>query len=90
MKKTLLALALLASASTAFANDGIKPTAKAAKRADGCTGMAAAKCDKSMMSASAKMDGMPACCRAKMAARTAATTTATTTASVAKPVVKSL
>ncbi|NML64317.1 hypothetical protein HHL22_03775 [Hymenobacter sp. RP-2-7] len=86
MKKTLLALALLASASTAFATDGPKPTAKAGKRADGCTGMAAAKCDKSMMTASAKMDGMPACCRAKMAARAAATTTA----SAAKPVVKSL
>lgn len=86
MKKTLLALALLASASTAFANDGTKPTAKAGKRADGCTGMAAAKCDKSMMTAGTKMDGMPACCRAKMAARTAATTTA----SAAKPAVKSL
>ena len=83
MKKTLLALALLASAATAFANDGTKPTAKATKK-DNCTGATAAKCEAGM--AGTSMAGMPACCRAKMAARAAATTTASAT----KPVVKSL
>lgn len=65
MKKSLLALALLASAATAFAHDGDKPTAKG-KKADHCTGVAAAKCEKGM--AGTSMAGMPACCRAKMAA----------------------
>ena len=83
MKKSLLALALLVSASTAFANDGSKPAAKGKK--DNCTAAAAAKCEKGM-TASASMDGMPACCRAKMAAVKAATPA---TAS-AKPAVKSL
>jgi hypothetical protein len=64
MKKSLLALALLASAATAFAHDGDKPAK--GKKADHCTGVAAAKCSTSM--ASASMAGMPACCRAKMAA----------------------
>jgi hypothetical protein len=78
MKKSLLALALFASAATAFAHDGDKP-AKGKK--DTCTGMAAAKCEKGM-TAGAKMDGMPACCRAKMAAMKAAPATATTKAPV--------
>ena len=83
MKKSLLAFALLVSAATAFANDGTKPTAKA-KKADHCTGAAAAKCEKGM-TASASMAGMPACCRAKMAAmKTAAPATATTKAPVTK------
>ena len=81
MKKTLLAFALLASAATAFAHDGDKPTAKG-KKADHCTAAAAAKCEKGM-TAGAKMDGMPACCRAKMAAmKTSAPATATTKATV--------
>lgn len=83
MKKTLLALALLASAATAFANDGTKPTAKAAKK-DHCTGAAAVKCEQGM--AGTSMAGMPACCRAKMAAAKA---TMPATAE-AKPVVKAL
>ena len=69
MKKTLLALALLATSATAFAHDGDKPTK--GKKADHCTATAAAKCEKGM--AAGKMDGMPACCRAKMAAAKAAT-----------------
>ena len=81
MKKTLFALALLASTATAFANDGTKPAAKK----DNCTGAAAAKCEKGM--AGTNMEGMPACCRAKMAAAKAAPTT---TASAAKPAMKSL
>jgi hypothetical protein len=64
MKKSLLALVLLASAATAFAHDGDKPAK--GKKADHCTGVAAAKCEKGM--AGASMAGMPACCRAKMAA----------------------
>lgn len=65
MKKSLLALALLASAATAsFAHDGDKPAK--GKKADHCTGLAAAKCEQGMA-------GMPACCRAKMAAAKAAT-----------------
>ena len=80
MKKTLLAFALLASAATAFAHDGDKPTAKG-KKADHCTAAAAAKCEKGM-TASGKMDGMPACCRAKMAAMKATPAT--------KPVAKAM
>jgi hypothetical protein len=64
MKKSLLALALLASAATAFAHDGDKPAK--GKKADHCTAAAAAKCEKGM--AGTDMTGMPACCRAKMAA----------------------
>ena len=79
MKKSLLALALFASAATAFAHDGDKP-AKGKK--DNCTGATAAKCEKGM-TAGASMAGMPACCRAKMAAMKAATpATATTKAPV--------
>ena len=79
MKKTLFAFALLCSTATVFANDGTKPGAKK----DHCTGAAAAKCEKGM--AGTSMEGMPACCRAKMAAAKAApTTTAATTKSVAK------
>jgi hypothetical protein len=74
MKKSLLALALLASAATAFAHDGDKPAK--GKKNDHCTAAAAAKCEQGM-TAGAKMDGMPACCRAKMAAKAGATTTAT-------------
>ena len=72
MKKSLLAFALLASAATAFAHDGDKPAK--GKKADHCTGMAAAKCEKGM--AGASMAGMPACCKAKMAARAATPATA--------------
>jgi hypothetical protein len=65
MKKSLLALALLASAATAsLAHDGDKPAK--GKKADHCTGAAAAKCEKGMAGASTA--GMPACCKAKMAA----------------------
>ena len=65
MKKSLLALALLASAATtALAHDGDKPAK--GKKADHCTAAAAAKCEKGM--AGTSMAGMPACCRAKMAA----------------------
>ena len=71
MKKAFLALAMLASTS-AFAQTAPKPVAKAAPRADHCTGAAAAKCDKDMASAKADMASMPACCRAKMAAAKAA------------------
>ncbi|RYY08929.1 MAG: hypothetical protein EOO36_23055, partial [Cytophagaceae bacterium] len=84
MKKTLLAFALLASAATAFAHDGDKPAAKG-KKADHCTAAAAAKCSTGM-TASGKMDGMPACCRAKMAAMKSATPASAS----AKPVVKSM
>jgi hypothetical protein len=84
MKKSLLAFALLASAATAFAHDGDKPT-KGKK--DNCTGMAATKCEKGM--ASGNMAGMPACCRAKMAAAKAATP-ATATANTKAPVVKAM
>ena len=84
MKKTLLALALLASAATAsFAHDGDKPAK--GKKADHCTGMAAAKCEQGMAGPSTA--GMPACCRAKMAAAKAATPA---TAQAKAPVVKSL
>ena len=69
MKKFLLAFALLASATTTFAHDGDKPAK--GKKADHCTGVAAAKCEKGM--AGTSMAGMPACCRAKMAAAKAAT-----------------
>jgi hypothetical protein len=79
MKKSLLALALLASAATAFAHDGDKPAK--GKKADHCTAAAAAKCEKGM-TAGGKMDGMPACCRAKMAAMKAAPATAATKAPV--------
>ena len=73
MKKSLLALALLASAATAFAHDGDKPAK--GKKADHCTAAAAAKCSTDM--AGTSMAGMPACCRAKMAAaKTAAPATA--------------
>ncbi|MGI4870293.1 MAG: hypothetical protein ACRYFX_03835 [Janthinobacterium lividum] len=86
MKKVLLALTLFAGiSSVAFANDGDKP-GKGKGRKDNCTGAAAAKCDKDM--ASAKMDGMPACCRAKMAAAKAAETKNAT--AQAKPATKSL
>jgi len=80
MKKTLLALALLASAATAFAHDGDKPAK--GKKADHCTGVAAAKCEKGMAGTSTA--GMPACCKAKMAAAKAATpaTAATKTTAV--------
>lgn len=84
MKKTLLAFALLASAATAFAHDGDKPTAKS-KKADHCTAAAAAKCEKGM-TATGSMEGMPACCRAKMAAMKNATPAAAST----KPVAKSM
>ncbi|MEJ7663488.1 MAG: hypothetical protein WKG07_30035 [Hymenobacter sp.] len=40
--------------------------ARQGQKADNCTGMAAAKCEKGM--AGPSMAGMPACCRAKMAA----------------------
>ncbi|RZL13290.1 MAG: hypothetical protein EOO62_08560 [Hymenobacter sp.] len=80
MKKNLLAFALFASAATAFAHDGDKPAK--GKKADHCTGAAAAKCEKGM-TAGASMEGMPACCRAKMAAaKAAAPATATTKAPV--------
>lgn len=81
MKKSLLALALLASAATAFAHDGDKP-AKGKK--DNCTGMAAAQCTRGM--AGTSMAGMLACCRAKMSAAKAASATAAAKA----PVVKSI
>lgn len=81
MKKSLLALALLASAATAFAHDGDNKPGKGKK--DACTGVAAVKCEKGM--AGASMAGMPACCRAKMAAAKAATpATAANKASVVK------
>lgn len=64
MKKSLLALALLASAATAFAHDGDKPAK--GKKNDHCTAAAAAKCEKGMAGSSTA--GMPACCKAKMAA----------------------
>lgn len=64
MKKSLLAFALLASAATAFAHDGDKPAK--GKKADHCPAAAAAKCSSGM--AGTSMAGMPACCRAKMAA----------------------
>jgi hypothetical protein len=82
MKKSLLALALLASAATAFAHDGDKPAK--GKKADHCTAAAAAKCEKGM--AGTDMTGMPACCRAKMAAAKASQPATATT----KTVVKSL
>jgi hypothetical protein len=82
MKKSLLALALLASAATAFAHDGDKP-AKGKK--DACTGMAAAKCEKGM--AGTNMAGMPACCRARMSAAKAA---ASATAAAKVPVTKAM
>lgn len=82
MKKSLLALALLASAATAFAHDGDKP-AKGKK--DNCTGVAAAKCEKGM--AGTSMAGMPACCRAKMSAAKAATAA---TAVAKAPVMKAM
>lgn len=84
MKKSLLALALFASAATAFAHDGDKPAK--GKKADHCTAAAAAKCEKGM-TAGGKMDGMPACCRAKMAAAKAS---APATAAAKAPAVKSL
>ncbi len=84
MKKTLLAFALLAFVGSASANDGTKPKAKA-KKAEHCTAAAAAKCEKDM--AGTDMAGMPACCRAKMAARAAAPNA---TAQAAKPVVKTM
>lgn len=87
MKKTLLALTLLAASTGAFAQTAPQAAAKTGKRADNCTGMAAAKCDKDMMAAGTKMADMPACCRAKMAAAKAAPAA---TASAAKPVVKAL
>lgn len=84
MKKTLLALALLASAATtAFAHDGDKPVK--GKKADHCTGVAAAKCEKGM--AGTSMAGMPACCRARMAAAKAA---APATATAKTAVVRSM
>lgn len=83
MKKSLLAFALLASAATAFAHDGDKPAK--GKKADNCTGVAAAKCEKGM--AGTSMAGMPACCRAKMAAAKAATPATATAKTV---VVKSM
>lgn len=67
-KKSLLSLALLASAATAFAHDGDKPAK--GKKADHCTAAAAAKCEQGMAGTSTA--GMPACCRAKMAAAKAA------------------
>ncbi|OGX81056.1 hypothetical protein [Hymenobacter coccineus] len=63
MKNTLLALALFATSATVFAHTG--PGKPAAKK-DNCTGMAATQCTKGM--ATGNMAGMPACCRAKMAA----------------------
>lgn len=72
MKKSLLALALLASAATAFAHDGDKPAK--GKKADHCTAAAAAKCEKGMAGTSTA--GMPACCKAKMAAKASQAATA--------------
>lgn len=84
MKKSLLALALLASAATAtLAHDGDKPAK--GKKADHCTAAAAAKCEKGM--AGTSTTGMPACCRAKMAAAKASTPA---TAEVKTAAVKSL
>jgi hypothetical protein len=83
MKKSLLAFALLASAATAFAHDGDKPAK--GKKADHCTAAAAAKCEKGM--AGTSMAGMPACCRAKMAAAKA---TQPATAEVKTAAIKSL
>ena len=83
MKKTLLAFALLASAATAFAHDGDKPAK--GKKADHCTAAATAKCEKGM-TATGSMEGMPACCRAKMAAMKSATPAAAS----AKPVAKAM
>ncbi len=83
MKKVLLALTLFAGVSSvAFANDGDKPAK--GKKADHCTGVAAAQCSKGMAGTSTA--GMPACCRAKMAAAKAATPA---TAAI-KPATKSL
>ncbi|MFD1872594.1 hypothetical protein [Hymenobacter bucti] len=82
MKKSLLALALFASAATAFAHDGDKPAAKG-KKADHCSAAAAAKCSTGM-TASAKMDGMPACCRAKMSAMKSAMPATAATKAVVK------
>ncbi len=77
MKNTLLALALFAFAgTTAFAHETPGKPAKGKK--DNCTA-AAAQCTKGM--ASGNMAGMPACCRAKMAA---AKTTMPTAKAVAK------
>ncbi|QKG52474.1 hypothetical protein [Hymenobacter sp. BRD67] len=64
MKKSLLAFALFASTATAFAHDGDKPAK--GKKADHCAGVAATNCEKGM--AGISMAGMPACCKAKMAA----------------------
>lgn len=83
MKKSLLALALLASAATAFAHDGDKPAK--GKKNDHCTGVAATKCEKGMAGTSTA--GMPACCKAKMAA---AKTAAPATAAAKTTAVKSL
>jgi hypothetical protein len=83
MKKSLLALALLASAATSFAHDGDKPAK--GKKADHCTAAAAAKCEKGM--AGTDMTGMPTCCRAKMAAAKASQPA---TAEVKTAAVKSL
>ena len=83
MKNTLLALALFAFVGSAAAHDGDGKNAKGKK--DNCTGAAATKCEKGM--ASGKMDGMPACCRAKMAAAKAATPA---TATVKAPATKSM
>ena len=86
MKKVFLGLALLASTS-AFAQTAPKSVAKAAPRADHCTGAAAAKCDKDMANAKADLSSMPACCRAKMAAKAAEAKTAT---AEVKPATKSM
>ena len=83
MKKSLLAFALLASAATAFAHEGDKPAK--GKKADHCTGVAAAKCAQGM--AGPSLSGMPACCRAKMAAAQAAPAA---TAVAKAPVVKTM
>jgi len=83
MKKSLLALALLASAATAFAHDGDKPAK--GKKNDHCTAAAAAKCEKGMAGTSTA--GMPACCKAKMAAAKAS---ASATAAAKTSAVKSL
>ncbi|MGI4884077.1 MAG: hypothetical protein ACRYFR_03865 [Janthinobacterium lividum] len=81
MKNTLLALALFAAGTTAFAHEG--PGKPAAKK-DNCTGATAAQCTKGM-TAGGNMAGMPACCRAKMAAAKAAGAPAT-----AKPLAKTM
>jgi hypothetical protein len=82
MKKTLLALALLAfTGSAAFAHEGHEKEGKKGKKKEACSAEAKAHCSKE---GSASLGGTPSCCMKKGAKASATTTRAPATAPATK------